>query len=289
MESGQIRAGGGAGTWRGPVYAVGQLAPQFPSLGVEKEFAQLTRGATGRLVEAELLREVLSDPDNRFFGRHLCWVFTTQQVDAFVVLPREDADVTRLVELLPSGDSDDVVHVVVGRSVSPGALDSPCPESGLPMVVADQLLAFTLDEFAAALPDSDAETDSERAPSAPGIEPAADGGGGSREQFQAVVRDVFHRLTRRADNYGISEEHRALNYVALRYPPLYHAVAQAFDNGKMLVGVHARHGHSSTRRLVSVVLTFRHRRTEITERYQCLVDVSEVFPFMVTRLQPVYD
>jgi hypothetical protein len=253
----------------GAVYAVGQLAPQFPSLGVEKEFAQLIGGISPGSVETAMLREVLSDPDNRFLGRHLCWVFNTQQVDAFVVLPRDEADVIRLTESLPAGDSgeEEVVHVVVGRPARAGVIDSPCAASGLPAVVADQLLAFTLREFAAALPDAGTE----QAPSAD------------------VVRQVFHRLTRRADNRGISDEHRALNYLALRYPPIYHAVAQASAGGKVLAGINARHSHSQARRVVSVGLTFRHRRTEITERYYCLVDVTEVFPFLVSPLMPTYE
>ena len=29
-------------------------------------------------------------------------------------------------------------------------------------------------------------------------------------------------------------------------------------------------------------------RTDLTEHYQCLVDVTESFPFLITGLQPVY-
>jgi hypothetical protein len=274
--------------WSGLVYAVGRLAPQFPSLGVEKEFAQLAQGAyQGGLVEMGSLRRVLDAPENRYLGRHLCWVFTAQHVDAFAVLPRDDADVDRLVAVLSPTESEDVVHVVVGRSAPTGAIDSPCAASGLPTVVADQLLAFTLDEFAAALPDADAAPGEEGPPT--GDPPARDDDQ-TRKQFQAVVRDVFTRFTRSADNRGIAEEHRARNYCALRYPNVYHAVLQAYREGKMLVGVDARHSHhAGARRVVSVRLTFRHHRTDVTERYHCLVDVTEVFPFLVTRLQPTFD
>lgn len=277
------------GGWSGRVYAVGQLAPQFPSIDIEKEFAQLAAGVGNGMTETALLREVISAPENRYLARHMCWVFTAQQVEAFAVLPREEADVIRLVELMPSTDADAVMHVVVGRSVPPGWIDSPCAESGLPTVVADQLLGFTLDEFAEALPDTHAASAGERPSGADAPRartPAA--GGASREQFQTIVREVFHRLTRRSDNRGIADEHRALNYLALRYPPLYHAVTQAYGDGKMLVGIHARHSHSGDRRLVSVGLAFRHRRTDITERYQCVVDVTG-FPFLVSGLELTFE
>jgi hypothetical protein len=277
-----------SGTWRGPVYAVGRVTPQFPSIAVEKEFVQLTGQVGHGMVETELLREVLRAPDNRYLARHLCWVFATQEVDTFALAPREEAELARLVDLLPDDAAEDVVHVVVGSSVLPGAIYEPCPTLGLPTVVADQLFGFTLDEFGDALQNAEA---AESAASAPAEASSRKTGRAARprDQLQAVVRDVFSRLTRRAENRGVSDEHRALNYLALRYPPLYHAVAQAYDEGKLLVDIHARHRHSSDRRLVSVEVIFRHRRTEITDRLQCLVDVTEVFPFLVTKLQPTFE
>jgi hypothetical protein len=85
----------------------------------------------------------------------------------------------------------------------------------------------------------------------------------------------------------MADEHQALNYLALRYPPVYQAAAQAYGEGKVLTGIHARHSHSRDRRLVSVQFLFRHRRSEITERYECVVDVTGL-PFLVSGLQPTY-
>jgi hypothetical protein len=283
------RAGGAGFGVSAPVFAVGLLTTQFSSVGAEKQFAQLAAEISPGLVEAKVLREVLSVPENRFLGRYMCWNFTTlQHVDAFTVVPREEAEVARLVELLPSSDSDEEVHVVVGRSVPPGTIDAPCAESGLPTVIADQLLAFTLDEFAEALPDPGGKADAKAGATARRREKPAAGGSGSREQFEAVVRQVFNRLTRRADNRGISDEHRAINYVAVQYPQLYHAVAQANAEGKMLVDIVARHTHSPARRLVSLEIILRHQRTDIAERYQCVVDVTDTFPFLATRLQQTF-
>ena len=261
-----------------PVYAVGQLSPQFPSIGVEKEFAQLTAGAhQGDRIEVGLLQQQLANPDNAYLARHLCWVFASSGVDAFTVLPRDDTEITRLVEVLSPEAPGDPVHVVIGRTIS-NADDSPCAASGLPAVRADQVLAFTPAEFAAAMPEDASDGDDAGASPAPGS-----------PEFQAVVRGVFARLTRGAGNRGFGDEHRARNYVALRYPPIYHAVRQAQRDGKVLVGIDAQHSHAADRRLVSVRLTVRHQRTDITERYQCLVDVTEVFPFLITGLQPIYD
>jgi PatG C-terminal len=277
----------------GPVYSVGQLSPQFPSPGVEKEFAQLAGGASSPgTVDIKLLREVLSAPENLYLGRHLCWLFTAQGADSFIILPRDDAEVVRLMESMPSDDTEEVVHTVVGKTVRADRIDSPCIDLGLPAVVADQLLAFTLNEFTQALLGAGARNNGGQAPSP---EPPTTNSVGvvdgdkSAEDMQRVARHVFHQLTRRTDNRGLADEHRALNYLALRYPQIYRAVSEAYRDNKVLVGIQTRHSHSQTRRLVTVAVTFRHRHTDITERYQCLVDVTEVFPFLVTSLQPTFE
>jgi hypothetical protein len=189
------------------------------------------------------------------------------------------------VETISPDEPEEMVHVVLGR-FHPILADLPCAAAGLPAVTADQLLTFTLSEFAQALPGADA-------PAVQGAadeqEPPAEDRDDDRGRSHALVREVFARLTRRADNYGITDDHRAFNYVALRYPAIYHAVAQAYREGKWLVSIDGRHRHSTHRRLVAVRLTFRHGRSEITERYQCLVDVTDEFPFLTSPLIRVYE
>jgi hypothetical protein len=276
------------GGWSGPVYGVGQIVPQISFLGVEKQIAQLAGGLSHGFVETTVLRDVLSVPENRYLGRYVCWILTSQQVDAFAVVPRDEADIVRLVELLPSDGTDDVTHVVIGQAGLPAVMDSPCARAGLPLVGADQLLAFTLDEFAAAMPDAESGRHAEQAGQAASSAPAQENP--SRDQFNVIVRDVFRRITHRAGNFGISDNHRALNYMAVQNPKLYHAVAQAHREGKTLVDITAQHSHSSTRRLVSVELRFLDRQTDISERYQWLVDVTpdSPFPFLATRLQQTF-
>jgi PatG C-terminal/PatG Domain len=266
--------------WGQPVYAVGILTAQTPTVGVEKELAQLTAGVhQGDQVEVELLQQVLRDSETAYIGWHLSWVFTSEGVDTFTVLPRTEADLARLAEVLsPAGAEEEVVHAVVGQTV-PCLPDAPCAVSGLPTVHADQVLAFTLEDFAAGLP-GDEKSANER--------PGAARGAAGRAEFEAVVRRLFRRLTGVPGNHGLADEHRARNYLALRYPAIYHVVRQAEAEGKVLVGVDARHSHSADGGVVAVRLTVRNPRTDLTEHYQCLVNVRESFPFLITGLQPVY-
>lgn len=263
---------------RGWAYAIGQIVPQFPDLGVEKEFAQLSGGAAARpggLLETDELIAVLREPDNAYLARQLCWVFRAGDHEAFTLACRDDAEARRLVEALPPADrAEQTVQVVIGAVGVPAA-GTPCASAGLPAVSIDHHLAFSVDEFL------DALAAEEQGGKGKGPKPD--------DRFRAVARDLFARLTRRSDNRGLADEHRALNYIALRYPPLYRLTADANADNKALVDAQARHAHSSNRRLIAVRLVFRGRRTDLVERYQCLVDVTDRFPFLAAPLGVVYD
>jgi hypothetical protein len=256
----------------GFVYAIGRLSPQFQSLDVEKEFAQLAAQIEEREVsEHHRLKTILEQDDTLYLAHHICWVFTSQGVDSFAVVPRDTHDARQLVDAFVPASEENVVNVVVGRPAT-----APPPwdwsSAGLRLVSADQILTFTLDEFINALDSGN-----------------GDGDGGANTDHQAAMRELFFRLTRRADNQGLADTHRACNYVALRYPALYRATLQALDDGKALVGVEARPTPSGDRRLVSVRLIFRDRRTQIVERYGCSVDVTGEFCFLATPLSTTYD
>jgi hypothetical protein len=92
-----------------------------------------------------------------------------------------------------------------------------------------------------------------------------------------------------ADNAGATDEHRALNYLAVRYPAMYGAAAEAHGRNFSLSAVEVRPSRlSGVRTILDIVFSFAHRETDVTERYFVRVDVSEQFPFLVTKLSPYY-
>ena len=46
---------------------------------------------------------------------------------------------------------------------------------------------------------------------------------------------------------------------------------------------------SGVRSIVDVIFSYTNRQTNVTEKYFVRVDVTEEFPFLVTRLSPYYD
>jgi PatG C-terminal len=92
------------------------------------------------------------------------------------------------------------------------------------------------------------------------------------------------------DNAGATDEHRALNYLAMRYPAIYARAAEAFARDFSLTGVEERPSSlSSTRNVVDVIFSYTNRNTDFTEMFFVRVDVTEEFPFLVTKMLPYYE
>ncbi|MGH8685788.1 MAG: hypothetical protein ACREUM_10610, partial [Nitrosospira sp.] len=59
------------------VYAIGRVEARFPNLAAEKEFAQATgRTETAGKTDQQAFHTVLSQRQNRYLVRQLCWVLT---------------------------------------------------------------------------------------------------------------------------------------------------------------------------------------------------------------------
>ncbi|SEE09956.1 hypothetical protein [Streptomyces sp. PAN_FS17] len=251
------------------VYAVGRLEPRIPSLGIEKEFAQATgRAETANLTDRQALHAVLTDPQSRYLAKHLCYVLVIQGVDTYVLRPRDPADYGLLVDAIgPSPQASDLQTVIGLRG--PLAPPDLCNGLMLPLVAFDQIYAFDTETLVAGLPRPD-DLD--------------------EESFRSASRELFDRVIQIADNAGSSDEHRALNYCAVRYAQIYVRAAHAFATGLALTAIDTRPSRlSGSRSIQDVVFAYTNRTTDVTEKYFVRVDVTEEFPFLVTKLSPYYD
>lgn len=246
------------------VYALGRVEPRFPSMGTEKEFAQATgRADTAGLTDREATRAVLQD--NRYLARQLCWVLTIEGLETYLLVPRDPGDLHLLVDALRPSPRPTDVDVVIGVR-GPIAPPEMCNGLMLPIVVFDQLYSFDVPSFIQAIPRPDEV-------------PA--------ENFELVAEEVFARVMQLSDNAGATHEHRALNYLSLRYPAIYAQTAQMHGRNFSLTNVTVHRSRlSGPRTIVDVVFAYRNRQTDIAESYFTRVDVTEEFPFLVTKLTP---
>lgn len=253
------------------VYALGKVEPRFPGLAVEKEFAQAVgRADSSGKTDRQALRSVLSDRSNRYLARQVCWVFTIAGVETYILVPRDPADLELLTEAIRPEPRATDLDVVIGMR-GPVAPVAVCNGLALPIVAFDQLYSFPRDELIDAIP-RPAKTSEE-----------------DDEQFRATADELFDRMIQVADNAGATDEHRALNYLAVRYPAIYARAAEAHRGESSLAEVEVHVSRlSGPRNIVDVVFTYLHRRTDVADRYFVRVDVTDEFPFLVTKLSPYY-
>jgi hypothetical protein len=110
------------------------------------------------------------------------------------------------------------------------------------------------------------------------------------KDFTATAEEVFDRIMQMADNAGATDEHRALNYIAVRYQSIYSTAADCHGRNCSLSAVEVQPSAlSGTRKVVDVIFSYVNRNTDVVEKYFCRVDVTEEFPFLVTKLSPYYD
>lgn len=251
------------------VYAIGRVDPRFPRLAVEKEFAQATgRAETARLTDREALHAVLSQRQNRYLVRQLCWVLTIEGLETYILQPRDPADVDLLVEALRPTPSPMDLDVVIGVR-GPIAPPELCNGLMVPIVSFDQLYSFDRETLLKAIPRPEKV---------------------AAKQFEAAAADLFDRIMQVTDNAGATDEHRALNYCAVRYPAIYGLAADAHGRDCALTAADVRDSRlSGVRRIVDVIFSFTNRNTDVTEKHYTRVDVTEEFPFLVTKLSPYYD
>ena len=261
---------GGAGSMPvSYVYAIGRVEARFPNLAAEKEFAQATgRTDTAGKTDQQTFHAVLCKRENRYLVRQLCWVLTIQGLETYLLQPRDPADIDLLVEAIRPAPSPNDIDVVIGLR-GPIAPPEMCNGLMVPIVAFDQIYSFDRDTLIKAIPKPEKTT---------------------AEQFGPAAEELFSRIMLITDNAGATDEHRALNYLAMRYPAIYAKAAERFACDCSLTAVEVRPSPlSSTRNIVDVIFSYTDRNTDFTEKFCARVDVTEEFPFLVTKMSPYYD
>ena len=125
---------------------------------------------------------------------------TIEGFETYILVPHDPADLDLLIEAVRGTPSPSDLDVVIGIR---GPLRSPDVHwAYVPIVVVDQIYSFDRQELIKAIPKPEK---------------------GSAKDFAPAAEELFDRIMQMADNAGATDEHRALNYCAVRY--------QAIDDG----------------------------------------------------------
>lgn len=250
------------------VYAIGRIEARFPRLSVEKEFVQASRAETAGHTDQQTFYHVLNKPENRYLARQMCWVLTVQGLETYILRPRDSENLDCLVSAIRPEPSPLDLDVVIGLQ-GPIAPPELCNGLMVPMVIFDQVYSFDRDAVISAIPRPEIKKEG---------------------HFEAAAGEVFDRIMQMTDNAGATDEHRALNYLAMRYPAIYSRAAEEFSQNFSLTAVEARPSNlSSARNIVDVIFIYENRHSDFAEKFFVRVDVTEEFPFLVTKLAPYYN
>jgi hypothetical protein len=182
------------------VYALGRIDARFATLGAEKEFAQVTgRAETSGKTNREVVYSVLAKPENRYLARQMCWVLTVQGLETYILQPQDPVDLSLLIDAVRAQPDANDVDVVIGVR---GPLASPelCNGLMVPIVRFDHIYSFDRDAFMKAVP-------------TPKDTPA--------KRFDRPCRKSSTGSRELTDNAGATDEHRALNFLLVRYARIY--------------------------------------------------------------------
>src|SRR5215467_7435299 len=161
------------------IYAIGRIEPRFPRPSVEKEFAQATgRADTSGLTDRQAMQKVLSERQNRYLARQMCWVMTIEGLETYILTPRDPADLDLLVEAVRSTPRPTDVDCVIGVR-GPIAPPEACNGLMVPVVVFDQLYSFEREALIGAIPTPENI---------------------AAQEFAPAAEQVFDRIMQMADN-----------------------------------------------------------------------------------------
>jgi hypothetical protein len=255
------------------VYAIGKVVHRFPNKSIELELSQ----ATGRrpveettgITHQEVIHKSLTDPNNRYIARQICYILTIEGLETYLLVPADPLDIDRLAQALsPAFGNVRDIDVIIGRR---GPISSPelCNGLMIPMVIVDQIYSFDRDTLMRSIPKRKGENE---------------------EQFKNTADALFNHITQIADNAGAIDEHRAINYLSVRYDEIYHRTQLLQDENYSFTAVDVRPSRlSGSRKIVDVIFTYENRTNRAIQKWFVRVDVTEEFPFLVSPMQQYFE
>ncbi len=256
------------------VYAIGKISIKFPDISLEKEFDQV-RGIqkTSGKTDSETLYEVLKN--NLYIARDVCWILTIEGIATYILIPKNILDINDLIESLNIQENIDT-SVVIGQ-LGPIAPPTICNGLSLPILFTDKIYSFNSKEFIDSIPKLTTKNEKE-----------------SKNSFDKLftnsAEELFYRIIQIADNLGATDSHRALNYLAVRYPEIYHLTARMHNEDYSLESIQIIPSRlKGIRKILDPVFTYVSRKTDVREMFFVRVDVTDKYPFIQTPLTRYFE
>jgi PatG C-terminal len=250
------------------VYVLGTVDVRFPDQSIPAEFQELAdampNGQQGVNEERRdwCYRILSATPRQytRYIARQLCWILYVEGQPAYYLILRDMQDFDGLIDCLGEPKNDDLC-LFVGSS--PLQVVELCHGIKAPVLTVDQVYRYKKSNILQHF--------------------KAKKGGPNPDE-------LYKELFQSADNFGHTDEWRALNFLAVRYPPLcrwcYNMVQKKYDL-KAFPVLTSRLAAWGTKRIVDAIFTFDKRGD--TRKYFVRVDVTHLFPMVVAPIAKYVD
>ena len=243
---------------------LGKVRPVFPSLTIEKEFYQVAPPNSVYPPTPELLFQVLSQVENLYLAREMCWVFTIATIDSYIIKPSSDEEVLALVQAsqpFPENPLNESISTVIGRQ-GPVAPFGACNGLELPIVLASQFLFLPYIQYLQKIED--------------------------KIGIGNHVVDTVGYLWETAINPGNTDSYRALNFLLTRSLDLYSDAYKLLYPTNPDTPAHTFVGVTSQpallqgdHKIYDVIFSYQQTTNGIIKREYYQVDVTTEFPYLV--------
>jgi hypothetical protein len=265
--------GGGGGTDAGApvgyVFVVGNIVPRFPSQSLEEEYMYAYQEFKAEGPPNALYYQVLSQGQNLYIARQMCWVLQIDGVDTYIIVPRTDVELYQLIAALNPIDTGQIrfdVMVGVRGSLAPMAM---CNGLQLPLVSCNLSYHFTFNQFVDHVVDS--------MPTIP----------------RDVVSSMLQQMLQVADNAGETDAHRAINYLTTRSKDIYYMAWQMQQPSPLppyppgvffLQSINAKPAAvQGNRSIVDIIFEYMSRDSNDVMYMYIKVDVTGMYPFLASK------
>jgi PatG Domain len=247
------------------VYAIGNIEPRFPNASVEREFQHALRiTKTSGKTDQQAKYSVLSERNNRYLAREMCWVLVVNGVDTYALRPHYPEDFDLLIEAArPRSETD--IDIVIGTR---GPIASPemCDGRPIPIVIFDQIYSDRKEELKKIIPRPEKI---------------------SVKMFDDTADDILSRILSMVDNVGATDRDRALNFLAVRSPEIYVHTTDMYGKDFSFRNIEVRPSPivAMGQREIDVILFYAHRNKPIEEKCLIRVNVGK-FPYITKIVAP---
>ena len=262
------------------VYVLGTVDIRFPDQSISGEFQNVARTIGVEQRDDEDLRSwchrVLTDPEGRkarYIARQLCWILTVTGLPVYYLVLRDLYDLDDLISCLGEPLDDELCLFVGSSSLIP---IERCPGVTAPVLAVDYLCSFKKHDLMGWF-------------NVPPAQPARTKRATRRTPPEPVnldehyIHELYRRLFQSSDNRGDEDRWRAVNYLAVRYPPLYAKCAEMAEKGykfKYFDVAHSRLMVPGENHILDPLFVFNDDNGDVVS-YFVRLDLNYLFPMII--------